>query len=210
LIDDLEPVFPKSLWITAVAEGMVDEAAIRRLAGDFAIRVSAVHTPGGKHRLDRRLRNYNAAARFGPWLVLRDLDHDASCPAELIENRLPVRSPNLMLRIAVRSIEAWLLADHFNFSRFFGIPDTLIPADPEALARPKRTVVDLARRSRRREIRNNLVPAQGLSVETGAGYSAYLTEFINKSWTPASAAARSDSLRRCLKVLKNLDNRPVA
>lgn len=191
-------------WITAAAEGLVDEAAIRRLAREYGLGIIQVHTPGGKHQLDRRLTNYNAAAQHAPWLVLRDLDHDADCPPELIASKLPDRSPNLQFRIVVRSLEAWLLADSHRLSRFLAVPETAMPLEPELLDRPKRTVVDLARRSRRREIRDTLVPDPGLSIETGPGYSAYLIEFINEFWTPSMAAERSESLRRCMASLAEM------
>lgn len=198
-----------SVWISAAAEGIVDEAAIRRLAAELEIPVAAVHlpTPGGKHQLDRRLRGYNAAAVHAPWLVLRDLDHDASCPAELVSRKLPDRHPGLLFRIAVRSLEAWLLADADNLGLFLGVAEKHFPDRPDDLDRPKRTIIDLARRSRRRGVHGDLIPEAGISSEVGPGYSAALIEFIQQSWDPQAAAERSPSLYRCLRALNRLKSR---
>ena len=38
-----------------------------------------MHGKKGKDGLLRNLDGYNRAARFSPWVVLVDLDHDADC-----------------------------------------------------------------------------------------------------------------------------------
>lgn len=193
---------PTARLLTAAVEGITDEAAVRKLAGACGFGVDQVYVSHGKSQLDRRLPSYNAAARHRPWLILRDLDHDADCPPELLGDLIPRPSDHLVLRVPVRSLEAWLLADHRAISGFLGVGIDKIPRRPEALSRPKRTLVDLARNSRKQAIRQDMVPATGVSAEVGAGYSARLIEFIETHWDPYTAASRSVSLRRSIRALE--------
>jgi hypothetical protein len=133
--------------------------------------------------------------------VARDLDHDAPCPPELIRRLLPEPAELMCLRVPVRAIESWLIADRPGFARYFGVAQSIVPADPEALDRPKRTVVDLARRSSKRAIRGGVVPAPGTSAEVGPAYTAAIIEYAERVWNPERAAETSESLRRCLRAV---------
>lgn len=196
------------VWLQAAVEGITDEAAVTRLCRECGINLYRVHIPGagGKKELDQRIASYNAAARLGAWLILRDLDHDADCPADLVARLLPStwRKESLLLRIPVRSLEAWLLADRTALANFLAVRPALVPDHPEELPRPKRTLVDLARQSRRRDIRRDMVPVDGTSAEVGPGYTSRLIEFITHHWNPLAAASTSDSLSRCLRALRHL------
>lgn len=156
----------------------------------------------GKDSLDQRLVGYNNAARFSPWLVVRDLDSDAPCASALVQRLLPQPSEFMCLRVAVRSVEGWLLADRERMARFLGIAATKVPTLPDGIADPKRLVVELARGSRRSAIRQDIVPAKGTTATVGPGYSARIIEFATKHWRPRAAAERSRSLRRCIAALE--------
>lgn len=190
--------------LTIAVEGDTDAAVARRLAEECDFSPGICHVTGGKHRLDRRLSGYLHAAKLGPWFVLRDLDRDESCAATLRRRLAPVEPARFILRIPVRSSESWLLADRKAIADFLKIPQSRIPADPDQLVRPKRTMVDLARGSRDRSLRNDMVPEEGLSVEIGPGYTTRLLDFVTQHWNPRTAAPASDSLSRCLKALETL------
>ena len=70
-----------------LVEGATDLAVVERIL------TVAGHEPGnhyglrGKAWLDSKLRAYNNAARFFPWLVLRDLNSDAACAAVCVFSR---------------------------------------------------------------------------------------------------------------------------
>lgn len=194
------------MHITVAVEGPSDAAVARRIVQAAGLQVSAEFVAGGKKRLDPRIRGYNNAARFGAWLVLRDLDFDAECAATLREALLPAPAPGMHLRVPVRSVEAWLLADRENFSRYFGVSPSIIAGDPDSLPRPKRTIVDLARRSAKRAIREGVVPVEGTSAEVGPGFTAVIVEYASTVWAPDAAAEVSDSLRRCLRALRQLSS----
>lgn len=194
-------------WMTVAVEGISDEAAARRLLDFTGFAVGPIHGGRGKDQLDRNLRAYSLAARHGPWLVLRDLDR-AECAPSLRGELEPSEVPDqFLLRIATRSIEAWLLADHQTMARALGISAAKIPAHPEELDDPKRALVSLARLSSKRELREDLVPARGISSAVGPGYTARLVELFKGPWNPEAAARRSPSLARCLAALRDLHAR---
>jgi hypothetical protein len=190
--------------VTVAVEGLADIPVVERLLATVGLGVGPVHVLGGKDKLDGRLNGYNNAARHAPWLVLRDLDSDAACAPELVSARLGSPSAGMHFRIAVRATEAWLMADRQRLARFLGVPEARVSAAPEALTDPKRTLVDLARRSRFRAVRDDMVPARATSAQVGPGYTSRITEFVQEYWRPAVAARLSPSLAGCLGSLRTL------
>lgn len=150
-----------------------------------------------------RIAGFNNAARYNPWIVLLDLDHDAECAPLLLRSRwLPEAAPFMCLRIAVRQVEAWLLADRENIAKFLAVAAVRIPHHVETLSNAKEAMVDLARRSRRRDIREDMVPRPGSGRPVGPAYASRLIEFAQGTWNPQEAARPSDSLRRSMKCLE--------
>jgi hypothetical protein len=197
----------EGIVISGAVEGPVDEAVLRRLLRDSGATPGAIYGKRGKDRLVQQVSAYNHAARFAPWVVLMDLDRDADCGAGLKNRLLPDPSPTLCLRIAVRTVEAWLLADRERFSDFFAISLSKVPPNPESLPDPKRTIVELARTSRRKEIRSDLVPRPESGRPVGPLYTSRMIEYIESTqngWRPAVAAEEAESLRRCLRCLQRL------
>lgn len=191
------------LQILAAVEGLVDEAVIRRLANEAGA-AAVVYGKQGKDDLRKRLPGYNNAARLGPWAVLVDLNHDAECAPRLVREWLPAPSVEMCFRVAVRKIEAWLLADRERLAAFIGVAPSRIPANPELEPDPKRTLIELSRQSRRREIREDMVPRPQSGRAVGPAYTSRLIEFTQSLWKPTEAARNSDSLRRCLERLGKL------
>lgn len=192
-----------TLPVKAAVEGITDEAALRRLASHVGLEVDVVYVTNGKAAMEQRIAGYNLASRFSPWVVLVDLDNDATCAAELLNALVPVRVSQMTLRIVVRSLEAWLLADR-GLAAFLRVPVSRLPTTPDAEARPKRTVVDLARQSRRPAVRADMVPRDGSGREVGPAYTSRVIEFIERRWDLDGAATRSESLRRCLTRLREI------
>jgi hypothetical protein len=158
----------------------------------------------GKVELDRSLSGFNRAAKGSPWFVLRDLDHDAPCPAALIPRLLPHPAPLMCLRVAVRAIEAWLLADAATLAEFLHVSENLIPGDPEAEEDPKIAMVSLARRSTKPAVQKDMLPERGSSRRIGRGYEGRIIEYGQVHWRPDVARSRSRSLDRALCALERL------
>lgn len=196
---------PETITISGAVEGIVDRAVLERIASYVGQQTSRVYVAEGKQRLLRKLNAYNHAARYSPWLVLVDLDLDGECAPALRKLWLPEPAPLMMFTIAVRAVEAWLLADRHRIATFLGVTESSVPGDPEALDNPKHTLVQLAQRSRRRNIRKDFVPRPGSGRSVGPGYSSRLIEFIYHvaaGWRPEVAAERSPSLHRVLARLQ--------
>ncbi len=190
--------------IYGVVEGPIDEAVLTRITSFLASGVAAIHTKHGKSNLLAKLQGYNSAARISPWVVLVDLDNDSECAPEFLRRHLFEPAPYMMCRVAVRAVESWLLGDAERLADFLSIARERIPGNPDSEQRPKRLVVDLARSSRRREIREDMAPRQGSGRDVGPAYTSRMIEFISQCWRPEIAAQASDSLSRCLKALRTL------
>ena len=124
--------------VSIVVEGQSDVAVVERILAMVECSVGAVYGRKGKADVDRSLPGYNNAARFAPWIALRDLDADAPCAPQLARASLPHPSPWMRFRIAVREMESWLLADPEALSTYLKVSRALIPGQPETLPDPSR------------------------------------------------------------------------
>jgi len=95
--------------ISVLVEEDLDEAVVLRVCEYVEFPVSTVYEKQGKNYILKRLLKYNRAARFSPWLVVIDLDRDASCAPDFIRDVLPNPAGGMCFRVVVRAIEAWLL-----------------------------------------------------------------------------------------------------
>lgn len=190
--------------ISAAVEGIVDEAVVHKLITHIGAMPGTIYGKQGKSSLRAKITGYNNAARHAPWMVLVDLDQDHECAPPLLDAWLPEPSPLLCFRVAVHEVEAWLLADAEHLANFLRIPRNTVPANPDELLNPKATMVNLARSSRNKAVREDMIPRQESGRQVGPAYSSRLIEFVCSSWHPDSAARRSDSLRRALLGLRRL------
>jgi hypothetical protein len=198
---------PTPVVLTAAVEGLTDEVLLRRVCASVGAIVGQVYGRYGKSYILTKLSGYNHSARFRHWIVLLDLNSDGNCAPEMIPHWLPAPSRLMRLRVAVRELESWLLADPERIARFLGVALAGIPANPDSVTDPKRLMVELARGSRRRAIREDMVPNPGSGQPVGPAYASRMIEFILNSdygWRPDVAAGNSDSLRRCIAAISNL------
>lgn len=194
--------------IHAAVEGVVDDAVVRRLIALAGGTPGTVYGKQGKALLRQKVAGYNNAARHAPWVVLADLDHDEACAPPLSRAWLPQPALHLCFRVAVREVESWLLADAEPLAGFLGVARSRLPSDPERLDDPKAAMVNLARVSRRRDIRQDMVPRPESGRQVGPAYSSRLIEFASGHWRPDVAADRADSLKRAIRCLEQLVRKP--
>jgi len=159
---------------------------------------------GGNGYLRSAMAKFIAVAKRGPVLMLADLDR-VDCPPTLIQKwtkgtPLPEK---LLLCVAVREIESWLLADREGFASYLNIAPQKITTSPEEIFDPKHYLLNLARNAPR-ELRSELLPAKGSIAPQGFGYNSCLREFVAKVWSPTRAAEHSQSLRRAINRLSEL------
>ncbi|MGH2904282.1 MAG: hypothetical protein ACRDK7_11985 [Solirubrobacteraceae bacterium] len=187
-----------------MVEGIIDEAIVRTLLGHTGHVAGTIYVQGGKSKLLSKLAGFNAAARFSPWLVLIDLNGDAPCAPEFVAAMLPNPSSQMVFRIAVRQAEAWLMGDTEQLASYLRVSRPRVPNDPEGEGDAKQTMVNIARNSRDRHIREDMVPTPASGRKTGPNYAGRLIEFATRRWRPEVAAGRVESLNRCLQRLATL------
>lgn len=193
--------------LRVLAEGHLEEAVAQRLARGCGFFVDKVFGKHGWSYVQGRIRALNEAASLAPHLALVDLMDvrpRPDCPASLVRAWLPNRHPNMLFRVVVRELESWLLADREGIADLLHVPLTRVPRLPEEEPDPKRALVNLARRSRSRRLREALVPRAGSTAQVGPDYNPLLEQFILHGWNPTTARAVAPSLDRCLTRLEEL------
>ncbi|MGI8475995.1 MAG: hypothetical protein ACR2OO_06470 [Thermomicrobiales bacterium] len=184
-----------------MVEGEIDQAVVARLFRDTGVETAPAIIKGGKAKLLGDLEKYDQAALFQPCLVLVDLDHSHPCAPAALAAWLPKPAPMMNLRIAVREVESWLLADQAAIASFLGVDVARVARvanEPDALAHPKLTLVQLAGKSKRRDIRDDIPPRPGSGRTEGPGYMGAVLTFVRDQWNPRQASLKSDSMRRCM------------
>ena len=195
----------KPIPVNLAVEDELSEVVIRHVVSHVK-RGYAIGTAYGRNGfgyLKKTVAGWNNAAAGTPFILLTDLDQN-ECPLSLIESWLRVpRHPNLIFRVAVREVEAWLLADRTNFSRFLGVKTASMPADVEQLPDPKAKLVSLAAKSRYSEIRQRVAPKAHSTAKIGPDYNGCLATFVTSEWDVAVAAQSAPSLLRTVRKLKD-------
>ncbi len=203
----------KSIPVSLAVEGVLDESVLRQLLKQSGkqFEVSACYGKHGKDYLRQNVGRFNQAAAHKPFIVLTDLDVE-DCPPGLVGRWLPHgQHDNLILRIAVREIESWLLADLERFAHFLGVRSDRIPQWPDSETDPKGLVVDLARRSRKRDIREDLVPAPESTSKVGRNYVGQLIRFVASDWQVDEAVCRrSPSLSKARAAVQRFSPQTAA
>jgi hypothetical protein len=195
-----------TFFFNIVFEDSLSEAVIERLLKLSALNISIsrrINGHGCGYIRSRIHSFFSAAVHQQPFFVLMDSDNEG-CAANLIENLVPEnrRNNKCLFRIAVREVESWLLADHYGISRFLGVNEKLINSFPETLQDPKGHLVQLARKSRKKDIARTIAPVPGTNVSVGPEYNRTLLPFVRDCWDLHSAAKRSESLRRAIAAIK--------
>lgn len=185
--------------LLVAAEDDLSCAVLRKLvtaSGRFA--VSREINTHGNDQLQKSIKKFKSASHVLPHIVLTDLDL-YPCPPALIEGWSATSLPSrLMFCIAVREVEAWLLADRHGIAIFLQVALNKIPQAPEAEVDPKRALLNLARKSRSRRLAQELVPENGSVARIGPLYNARLSEFVNESWNIERACELAPSLARAV------------
>ncbi len=181
-------------------EGMTDESLVRRLLSDFGISPVRVYAGGGKSKLDPKVARWNHASNRQQMFVLRDWDRDdrATCPQELIDSIAggKIVQPKLMIRVPVRAMESWILADAKAVQDYFKVTGST--ASPDSESNPKQKLISMCARSTSKDVKTDMVPRLGARSNVGPGYLRRIEEFCAKSWSPTRARAISPSLDRCM------------
>ncbi|HRI28022.1 MAG TPA: DUF4276 family protein [Chitinophagales bacterium] len=195
-----------SIYINLVSEDAISEFTMMKLLDSFASKyyIHNTYPANGYGYIKSNINGFNQASIATPFFVLTDLDN-YPCPPELILDWITAPlHPNFIFRIAVKEVEAWLLADIEGFSEFTGVSQANFPANPELENDPKQTLINLARRSRRRDVREDIVPINN-NATIGPNYNERLMQFVSDFWNLERAIGRSTSLQRAFNKLDNFN-----
>lgn len=199
--------------IHMLLEGHMEEPLARKLIRHCGHEPGAVYGKKGCNYIHQNARNFVFLANSTTGvLILSDfMDSKCSCPPQAYRlhflRHCKSVPPNYLCRFVVNELESWLMADRRGLAAFLGIPIAKVPVQPELEDDPKHTLVELARASKKRQIREALAPPPGHGGAVGPGYTPTLIEFIIEKWSPEKAEQNAPSLARCLKRLRELPNR---
>lgn len=193
--------------INLVFEDALSGSVLQKLLQDSRrdYLVGRRYNSGGYGWIKARINGFNNAAKGMSYLVLTDLDQ-YECPPVLISEWLTGdKHHNLLFRVAVRQVESWLLGCRALFSKFLGVHESEIPICVDEIPNAKSFVIDLARRSPRRQIRLDIVPQEGSTAKVGPDYNGRLINFVENIWDPNIAKEISPSLRKAIEILDEFE-----
>lgn len=196
-----------SLPVSFAVEGIVDQTVVLKLFEASGVVSGTPYVCDGIGNLRQRLEGFNAGARYSPWFVLCDLDHHECAPGLRRRFFGAAQAEGMELRVAVRAVEAWLMADRQSFASFLGVRVKHIPREPEQVADPKHAVVELARGSTRRAIRDGLVPSEASGRRIGPAYTDEVIQYVRRRWSPNRARAASPGLARAFERCETFSRR---
>lgn len=189
--------------IAIATEDELSEAVALRLVAEIHVPHEITHLlrKNGFGYLRSRMGNWCQMAQHRVVLVVTDLDQ-GHCVVELCQQWQADQpmAPHLVLRVAVREVESWVLADHLAMRELIG-PRGVLPPKPDELPDPKLALLHLAKGAPR-AVRNDLFRDVGGQPRQGLGYNARLVEWVRTRWNPELAAERSPSLARVRKRLQ--------
>ena len=178
------------------------ERLVRSVLPSWQLAGPSINTRGVTKLVAALPRYLQQAKYMQPMLCVADTD--GRCVLDLLANWLQGRSAgNLILRFAVTEAESWLLADREGFSKALSVPLNKLPNNPDSEHNPKRLVLNLAKRSRDRRIRDEVVSSIDPS-KPGTGYNVHLSHFVRTTWESSRAAECSASLAKAVHRLKGL------
>lgn len=188
--------------VVLAVEDRLSDAVATKILKKFDVEIVKRIGYKGKSDLERKTLELNRAANGITVFMLTDLDSPRDCPPRLIQSWVKgTLNPRFFFRVAVMEVESWIMADRIGFAAFLSIPSHQIPSPTDDILNPKEFLVSLARRSRKKTVREALVPMPSTNFSVGIAYNTLLSEFVRDYWDLERAATVSPSLKRTLDRL---------
>lgn len=196
-------------YLTCVYEDLLTASVIRRLVKEFNNEISIKQeiNAHGFGKIKRDILKYNNAAKYMPFFIITDLDKK-ECAVSLINEWFnnTKKEPELIFRVAIKEIDAWILADRNGIAKALNVSQSNIPAEPEKIEDPKAFLMQTAKKSKNREIRENFPPKDAFAHQ-GPLYNILLTNFVSEEWNLTEARQHSKSLEKAYNALKEFAGR---
>lgn len=103
-----------------------------------------------------------------------------------------------------------VLADRTGIASFLGISKTKIPLNTDAIPDPKQLLINLAKKSRKRDLREAIVPLPNTTAKVGPDYNGQLSNFVDKLWNIKDATKNSFSLHRAVNAIRKFQPTTVS
>lgn len=191
-------------YLNCVYEDELTFSVIKRLINEFSSQISIAQeiNAHGFGKIKRDILKYNNAAKYKTFLIITDLDKK-ECAVSLIKDWFgnTEKEENLIFRVAVKEIDAWILSDKKGISKLLNISPDIIPSEPETIEDPKELLMQIAKKSKNREIREEFPPKDSYAHQ-GPLYNILLTAFVNDEWNLKDAMQHSKSLEKAYNALK--------
>jgi len=133
------------IQIYFAVEDDLSETVLRKILSERSTtyHISAVFKHNGYGYLKKNCAAFNNLAKNFPVLLLTDLDQNP-CPSGLIHDWIPrPLNEKFLFRVAVREVEAWLLAHDQALKEFLGLRRKLNHPYPETFEDPKAKLLAL-------------------------------------------------------------------
>lgn len=188
-----------------VVEDELSGIVLRKLVEELGngLFVYSVLLMGGFGNIKTGVQRFKNASNVTPHIVLTDLDMGDCAPRLLKDWGVDTAMKNMLFRVAVREVEAWLLADREGVAKYLNLPLSKIPLHPEHENDPKQTLLSLVHKCKKRRLVEELVPAIGSSASIGPLYNTRMGEFVRDNWNVQRAAVNSDSLFRAIQRISS-------
>ncbi len=188
-----------------VISSIVADRLLRKAFGASCVsKRLLIRQQGGNGQLRTNIPKYKNLCTKNPVAVITDLDN-SKCAVSLVRGWFGAAGvpKGLSFRVAVREIEAWLMADREGIAEFLGVSESVIPARTDDVQNPKQTLVAISRKARR-ELRSEIVPSDGSNAIRGLGYNDVFSAFARETWDAERASGHSESLRRAIAGFQKL------
>jgi hypothetical protein len=200
-----------SLRLAVVAEDKLTQAVLHKCLNYYVPSCEIVlsEVKSGRGNVQRNLAAYANLSTIMPVLVGVDLDHDVCAPSLLASWQASFgEHTDLLIRVAVREIESWILADRRRFAGFVGGQSDNVNPLPDTLPDPKRYLLDFAKNYADIELKRDLLPKDfNRYPRIGPAYNLQMCRFVEHKWRPHVALSRSDSLARAVSAIMALGER---
>lgn len=188
--------------VILAVEDELSESISTQILGHFDIEIWYTIRGKGNVSLRQKAPELNRSANGAAIFLLTDLDSPRDCPPGLIRSWIrSTLNPRFFFRVAVMEVESWVMADRVGFADFLSVPLHRIPSPTDNILNPKEFLLSLARKSKKKAVREALVPAPDTTFRVGNEYNILLSEFVQDHWDLERAATASPSLKRTLDRL---------
>ena len=94
------------------------------------------------------------------------------------------------------------MAHREAISKFLSVPLNRIPINTDGIEKPKEHLINIAKKSKSKEIKEDIVPRYNSTSKVGPDYNGRLIEFVLKHWDVKKAIDVSPSLKRTFERLE--------